>query len=123
MNKRELKKFQKLLLAERERLLEGVTKLKGDVLYRPMSDRYTADPSSAAEVGTDSFERETALRVVGTESEELYEIEEALKRIEDGSYGVCLGTGEAIPSARLEAFPAARYCIQFQEEIEKMGRA
>ncbi|HNR29902.1 MAG TPA: TraR/DksA family transcriptional regulator [Candidatus Hydrogenedentes bacterium] len=123
MTKKELQKFEKLLLAERERILHGLNTLKGEVLYQPLTDRSTSDPNAAADVGTDSFDRETALQVVGTEARELYEIDQALQRIQDGAYGICEGTGNPIPKKRLEVFPAARYCVEYQAELEKSGRA
>ncbi len=119
MTERDLKKFQKLLLLQRSRITQDMNNLRDDVLYQRFSDRPMADPNSAADVGTDSFERETALRVVGNEAKELNEIDDALKRIEDGTYGICEGTGKPIPKKRLEAFPAARYCVEYQAELEK----
>lgn len=122
MTKKELAKFEKLLIEERDRIVFGLNSLKGDVLYQPLSDRSTADPNAAADIGTDSFERETALQVVGNESRELYEIEQALLRIKNDTYGICEGTGNPIPKKRLEVFPAARYCVEYQAELEKSGR-
>lgn len=122
MTKKELEKFEKLLIEERDRIVHGLNSLKGEVLYQPLSDRSTADPNAAADIGTDSFERETALQVVGNESRELYEIEQALLRIKNGTYGICEGTGKPIPKKRLEVFPAARYCVEYQAELEKSGR-
>ncbi len=119
MTERDLKKFEKLLLQQRSRITQDMNNLRDDVLYQRFSDRPMADPNSAADVGTDSFERETALRVVGNEAKELNEIDDALKRIEDGTYGICEGTGKPIPKKRLEAFPAARYCVEYQAELEK----
>ena len=119
MTKKEAKKFEKLLLAERERVVGDLKSMRGEVLYQRVSDRPMADPNSAADVGTDSFERETALRVFGTESNELYEIDTALQRIKDGTYGICEGTGEPIPVKRLEVFPAARYTVAHQAELER----
>lgn len=122
MTKKELEKFEKLLIEERDRIVHGLNSLKGEVLYQPLSDRSTADPNAAADIGTDSFERETALQVVGNESRELYEIEQALLRIKNGTYGICEGTGKPIPKKRLEVFPAARYCVEYQAELEKSGQ-
>jgi len=119
MNKRELKKFEKLLLAERERLLKGVKAIEEDVLYQPAELSRDSDVTSLAEVGTDSFERETALTLANTETKRLSEINEALIRVQDGTYGICQGTGEPIPQARLEVCPTARYCIAYQEKLEK----
>lgn len=124
MNKRDLKKFEKILLAERERLIRGIKRLEEDTLYQPASDNNVSDLSSYAEVGTDNFERETALRVTSNESELLHEIECALERIKDGTYGICEGCGKEgkpIPKKRLEVFPAARYCVKCQEKLEREG--
>lgn len=122
MTKKELQKFEKLLLVERDRIVNGLNSLKGEVLYQPLTDRSMSDPNAAADVGTDSFDRETALQVVGNEARELYEIDQALQRIKDGTYGICEGTGKPIPKKRLEVFPAARYCVEYQAELEKSGR-
>ncbi len=122
MNKRDLKKFEKLLLQRREEILAGLDSMRGDLLYQKMTDRPTGDVDAAAEIGTDSFERETALRVYGNEADELREIDAALDRIKEGTYGVCEGTDKPIPKKRLEAFPTARYCVEYQAELEKDSR-
>lgn len=121
MNKRDQKKFEKLLNAERERLTEGIRKLEKDTLYQPASDNNASDLQSYAEVGTDNFERETALRVASGESEWLQEVTDALERIKEGTFGQCEGCAEAIPKKRLEVFPAARYCIECKSKLERDG--
>jgi DnaK suppressor protein len=120
MNKRDMKKFQKLLLEERERLARGVRQLEEDTLYQPATDN-VSDISSYAEVGTDSFERETALSIAGVTSKQLGEVANALRRIDDGSYGKCQGCEVEIARKRLEVFPAARYCIECQARFERDG--
>jgi DnaK suppressor protein len=120
MNKRDAKKFQKLLLEERDRLVKDVRQLEEDTLYQPATDN-VSDVSSYAEVGTDSFEREIALSLTSTESRQLGEVADALKRIEDGTYGKCERCQKEIPRKRLEAFPAARYCIECQSTLERGG--
>jgi DnaK suppressor protein len=120
MNKRELQKFEKLLLKERERLVSEVQQLEEENLgesEKPLGE----DMSSFAEVGTESWDRETALRVAGAESETVRDIDDALERIKAGTFGVCEGTGEQIPKARLEVFPWARYTVQYQEKVEREG--
>ncbi|MFO7974335.1 MAG: hypothetical protein R6V12_06855, partial [Candidatus Hydrogenedentota bacterium] len=79
MNKRDAKKFRKLLLAERDRLVRGVRQLEEDTLYQPATDN-VSDVSSYAEVGTDSFEREIALSLTSAESRQLEEVAAALQR-------------------------------------------
>jgi RNA polymerase-binding protein DksA len=120
MNKRDAKKFRKLLLEERDRLVQGVRQLEEDTLYQPATDN-VSDISSYAEVGTDSFERETALSIAGAESRQLSEVAEALARIEEGSYGKCEGCEQEIPRKRLEVFPAARFCVECQSKLERDG--
>jgi len=120
MNKRDAKKFGKLLEAERTRLSEGIRKLEEETLYQPASEN-TSDLSSLAEVGTDNFERETALNIACNESEMLQEIADALERIEKGTYGTCEGCECAIPKPRLEVFPSARYCVECKSKLEKEG--
>ena len=123
MNKRDLKKFEKQLIAEGNMLSKRLNGLQADTLYQTGVGNHTADPDDSAEVGTDSNALETAIRLVGNESEMLYEIEDALKRVENGTYGVCEGTGNPIPKARLEAFPAARFTVEHQADLEKQGLA
>ena len=120
MNKRDLKKFQKLLEAEREHLSKGIRTIEADTLEN--TERETgADLTSFAEAGTDNNDRETALRVASGESEWLSEVADALKRIDDGTYGDCEGCEKEIPRKRLEVFPSARYCVECQSKIEKDG--
>ena len=120
MNKREMQKFEKTLLAERERLVRGIRKLEEDTLYQPASDN-TADLTSYAEVGTDNFDRETALNIASTEAERLREVNEALGRIKDGTFGICGSCNAEIPKKRIEFYPAARHCVECQSKIEKSG--
>lgn len=120
MNKREMKKFEKLLLAERERLSIGIQKLEEETLYQPATD-HVADVSSYAEVGTDNNERETALSIASGESEMLRNVSDALVRIQDGTYGICEGCEKEIPRRRLEVFPGAKYCVECQSKLERFG--
>ena len=75
--------------------------------------------SSPADSGTDSFDRDFALSLVSSEQDALNEIEEAILRIKDGSYGVCEITDKAIPAARLSAVPFTRYSVEGQAEHER----
>lgn len=75
-----------------------------------------------ADAGSDAYDRDFALSLLGKEQDALYEINEALKRIDNGTYGICEGTGEKIMEERLEAMPFARYGIAWQEKIEREGR-
>jgi DnaK suppressor protein len=71
--------------------------------------------------GTDNFDRDFALSLLSSDQDAIYEIEEALKRIEKGTYGVCELTNKAIPRARLDALPWARFTVEAQAQLEKEG--
>ncbi len=118
MNKRDLKKFEKMLLAERERLVGSIRSIEVESREETGRDA-SADLQSYAEAGTDNFERETALNIASGESQRLQDIDDALRRIEEGNYGICEGSGKAIPKKRLEVNPAARYTVEYQDKIEK----
>jgi RNA polymerase-binding transcription factor DksA len=74
-----------------------------------------------ADSGTDNFDRDFALSLLSSDQDAVYEIEEALKRIEKKTYGVCELTGKNIPRARLEAIPWTRFTVEAQAQLEKDG--
>lgn len=120
MNNKEAKKYEKMLLNDLDRLSTGIRKIEESALHESVRET-TGDLYSYAETGTDNFERETALNIATNESARLHDVTDALKRIEDGTYGICEGCEEPILKKRLEVFPAARYCIKCQSKIEKDG--
>lgn len=71
--------------------------------------------------GTDNFDRDFALSLLSSDQDAIYEIEEALKRIEKGNFGVCELTGSKIPKARLDAIPWTRFTVEAQAQLEKEG--
>ena len=74
-----------------------------------------------ADSGTDNFDRDFALSLLSSDQDAIYEIEEALKRIEKKTFGVCELTGKNIPKARLEAIPWTRFTVEAQAQLEKDG--
>jgi RNA polymerase-binding transcription factor DksA len=76
-----------------------------------------------ADSGTDNFDRDFALSLLSSSQESLYEIEEAIKRIQKGTYGICELTGKAIPAVRLEAIPWTRFTAAAQKQLEREGNA
>ena len=74
-----------------------------------------------ADSGTDNFDRDFALSLLSSDQDAVYEIEEALKRIERMTYGVCELTGKPIPKARLEAIPWTRFTVEAQAQLEREG--
>lgn len=120
MNKREMKKFRNLLLEEQDHFSEGIRRVEKDTMEGALHEG-GGDLTSFAEAGTDSNERDTALRLASGESERLRDVSDALLRIEGGTYGTCEGCEEEIPRKRLEVFPSARYCVECQAKVEKHG--
>ncbi len=74
-----------------------------------------------ADSGTDNFDRDFALSLLSSDQDAIYEIEEALKRIEKNTYGICELTGKPIPPKRLEAIPWTRFTVQAQAQLERDG--
>ena len=74
-----------------------------------------------ADAGTDSFNRDFALSMLSSDQDALYEISEAIKRIENGAYGMCEVTGKPIPKSRLDAIPWARFTAEAQRQLERDG--
>lgn len=103
-------KFKALLLAKRREILGNVTFMEGETLRKAKTD-LSSMPFHMADMGTDNYELENTVGLVDSERKILIEIDDALSRIEDGTYGVCQGHNRLIPRARLEAIPWARYCV------------
>lgn len=76
-----------------------------------------------ADAGSDAYDRDFALSLLSQEQDALYEIDQALKRIELGTYGVCEMSGKPISHARLEAIPFARFTVECQSQLEKQNKA
>ncbi len=74
-----------------------------------------------ADSGTDNFDRDFALSLLSSDQDAMYEIEEAIKRIEKNTYGICELTGKPIPKSRLEAIPWTRFTVQAQAQLEREG--
>lgn len=118
-----LKKQQLRLLALKDSLLDSMTGVARDNL-RSGHDAHevSAHGLHQADAGSDAYDRDFALSLLSQEQDALFEIDEALKRIAKGTYGVCEMSGKQIPKARLEARPFARCTVECQNEIEKKNR-
>lgn len=75
-----------------------------------------------ADAGSDAYDRDFALSLLSLEQNSLYEIDQALERISEGTYGICEISGKPIPHPRLEALPFTRYTVECQAELEKQNR-
>ena len=125
MNKRELARFKKLILAERERVAA-----KLDSIEEAINDRSSSQPSGAqgysnhmADIGSDAMEQEQAFIHASQGAVYLRQLDEALARIEAGTYGVCEECGGKIPVKRLEAYLSAELCINCKSQQEKLQRS
>lgn len=122
MNKRERKKFEKLLVEMREKKQEYITALRELAISRTQRDAsgdISAFTSHPADISTESDEREKVASLITRETLSLNELDAALERIRDASYGKCDTCGGDIPPARLQALPFATLCVKCQAEAEK----
>jgi len=114
--KAEWQKYCQRLMELREQLLRQMNGLaKESAQELPGYSLHMADS------GTDNFDRDFALSLLSSDQDAVYEIEEALKRIEKKTYGVCELTGKSIPKARLEAIPWTRFTVEAQAQLEREG--
>lgn len=120
MGKAELADFKTLLL-HRKRVIQGDVKTLEDEGCKKGTDAagdLSTLPMHLADLGTDSFEQDVTLGLMENESDELNEIEEALDRIKDGSFGLCESCKKKIPKERLKAIPYARLCVGCKKKEE-----
>ena len=106
----DLKRFKAILLSKQREVLGNVISMEDETLRR-RNTNLSSLPYHLADLGTDNYELENTLGLVGSERVILAEIEQALARIENGTYGICEGDGQSIPRARLRAIPWTRYCV------------
>lgn len=104
------------LLALRAKLLEQMGQLA-----QQANEETARAGLHMADAGTDSFDRDFALSLLSSDQNALYEIEEAIKRIQNGTYGICEVTGKPIPKARLAAIPWTRFSVEAQTQLEREG--
>jgi len=117
----EIEGFRRLLLEKWNELLMDVNHIEGEALRKSRLDAagdLSSMPIHMADLGTDNFEQEFSLGLMDSERKILAEIVAALRRIKDGTYGICEGTGKTISKARLQASPWARYCIEYARMVE-----
>ena len=126
LNDDDLKHFESRLLEERARIMREMGPLETTLLKvnpRDSAGEVGGYSFHMADAGTDSMEREISFDIASKEGRLLREIDDALRRIYNGVYGICESTGAPISRARLEALPWARYTLQEQENMERMQRA
>ncbi|MBI1978308.1 MAG: TraR/DksA C4-type zinc finger protein [Candidatus Omnitrophica bacterium] len=125
MEKEELEKLKSQLKAERARIADGINHIERDNLNRSQRDA-AGDLSGysfhMADMATDNFDREFSLDLASNEQAVLNRIDEALNKIEEGTYGICENCEKPISFKRLKAVPYAKLCIKCKEEEEKKAR-
>jgi len=117
-----LKQQHLRLLALKDTLLDSMAGVARDNLRSHDAHEVSAHGLHQADAGSDSYDRDFALNLLSQEQDALFEIDEALKRIFSGGYGICEMSNKPIPKARLEARPFARFTVECQNEIERKNR-
>jgi RNA polymerase-binding protein DksA len=120
--KSDLKDFKKIVLKKKEEMLNDLRHISDDTLRKSQKEA-SGDISGytyhMADVATDNYDREFSLGLASGERKSLYELDDALKRIEDGTFGICDDCKSSITKIRLKAVPSARLCIKCQQKREK----
>jgi RNA polymerase-binding transcription factor DksA len=125
------KKLDPFVRQQKQKLLQlrdAVVDSMAGVAQGTLRSRAEGSEASAfgmhqADAGSDAYDRDFALSLLSQEQDALYEIDEALKRVELGTYGKCEMSGKPIPRARLEAIPFARFTVECQSQLEKQSKA
>jgi DnaK suppressor protein len=111
---------RKRLTEERDRLNATLENLETDLEAQKESlSELSSYDQHPGDIGTETFEREKDLSIAESVRASLSDVEDALQRLEDGTYGTCEVCGEPIGDARLEALPAARFCVDHQQDLER----
>ena len=112
------------LLQLRDAMVDSMAGVAKDNLRsRAEGSEASAFGMHQADAGSDAYDRDFALSLLSQEQDALYEIDQALKRIEMGTYGVCEMSSKPISHARLEAIPFARFTVECQSQLEKQNKA
>jgi DnaK suppressor protein len=117
----DMEHFKQLLLEKRGEILSNVNEMEDEALKKSRLDAagdLSSMPIHMADLGTDNYDQEFTLGLMDSERKLLKDIDDALQRIEQGTYGICEGTGRQIQKARLEAQPWARYCLEYAKKLE-----
>lgn len=118
----ELAQYKKLLLRKHRLLSGNVDSMEQHALKKSRQENsgdLSSMPIHMADIGSDNFEQEFTLGLIENEDQTLREIEEAIKRIDDGTFGVCQSCNKNIRKVRLKALPYARHCIECQRQEEE----
>lgn len=112
-------KQRQRLLDLRDELVVAMSGVAGEIRNGPQGSEASGSGMHQGDAGSDAYDRDFALSVLAKEQDALYEIDQALRRVDRGVYGVCEMSGAKIPQARLEAIPFARLTVECQAQWEK----
>ncbi|MFH0985748.1 MAG: TraR/DksA C4-type zinc finger protein [Candidatus Omnitrophota bacterium] len=121
LSKKELDIYKKMLLQLRAKIAGDLQQIEGDTLSGNQPN-HSGELSDVADIATDNYDRELSIGLATNEQQLLNDIDVALKRIEEGTYGICEIYGIPIPKKRLLAMPYTRLSMKAQEEEEKNKR-
>ena len=121
LSKPQLKELREILIQKRRALLGDMAGIEDQAIGKNRQDRGDLShmPTHPADIGSDNYEQEFTLGLLESERALLEEINEALERMDNGTYGLCAATGKPIGMARLRARPWAKYCIDYAKLLEK----
>ena len=124
LTKDQLKQLRQLLIIERAKLVEEIKTIAKDAATSPRdaSGDLSAYTIHMADMAADTYDRELSLNLASTEQQILYQIDEALKRLDDGSFGLCQQCNQPIAMSRLKAVPYASMCIDCQRAKEQKSK-
>ena len=122
MNKKDMQRFKKLIEDERRRVVQHIDmkEIQGMAASQSGNQSYS---NHMADIGSDAMEQEQAFLHASQGTDYVMALEDALRRIDKGTYGVCEECSEKIPPRRLEAFLAARLCVKCQSKLERLQRS
>jgi len=120
--RKELSEFKKIVLKRKEEVLDDIKHISEDTLKKSQKEA-SGDISGytyhMADVATDNYDREFSLGLASNERKVIYELDDALKKIEDGTFGICEDCKSLIAKNRIKAVPNARLCVKCQQKREK----
>ena len=124
LSKDQVKQLRQLLITERVKLAEEIKTIAREASTSPRdaSGDLSAYTVHLADMAADTYDRELSMNIASSEQELLYQIDDALKRLDDGSYGVCQQCNQPIAMSRLKAVPYASMCIGCQRSKEQKNK-
>lgn len=124
LTKEQIKQFRQLLITERAKLAKEIRSIAQETSKSPReaSGDLSAYTVHMADMAADTYEREVSMNIVSNEQEILYQIDDALKRLDDGSFGICQQCNQPITMSRLKAVPYASLCIACQRTKEQKSK-